>query len=231
MLDSFLAVFASFSQWGTAAGAASLAAFAASGHCALMCGPLACAGARTSSVPRWQLTLAWNGGRVFAYGLVGALLGALGDAAVVLISRKLAPVLPWLMAAGLLVAAFDLGRRLRLPPWLAQGAHAMLRRGAGFSPLISRFVAGAATPLLPCGVLWGGYLAALGTGSALGGALVMGAFALGALPAFALLQSQQARLARWPRLDKVLRRGVPLLGAALLVWRALQAGSEVPSCH
>lgn len=217
--------------WATAAGAAWLAAFSASGHCAVMCGPLACS-ERRPRWSRWKTTLAWHGGRVFGYTFVGALLGGLGSSVAALISHKVAHVLPWVMAAGLLVAAFDVGRRVRLPRALAQAAHALLRLGAGFSPTVARFLSGAATPFLPCGVLWGGYLAALGAGSVIGGGIVMAAFSLGAVPALGALQLQQAWLSRSPRVELVLRRGLPLLGAAVLVWRALHAaGPEGPSCH
>lgn len=218
--------------WATAAGAAWVAAFSASGHCAVMCGPLACAGGRIS-VARWKTTLAWHSGRVSGYTFVGGLLGTLGQGAAALISHKVAHVLPWVMAAGLLIAAFDLGRRVRLPKGLAQVAHGLLRVGAGFSPMKARFLAGAATPLLPCGVLWGGYVAALGAGSAWGGGVVMAAFSLGAVPALGLLQTQQAWLSRWPRVEVILRRGLPLVAAAVLVWRALHAGGPAAgvSCH
>lgn len=209
-----------------------VAGFSASGHCALMCGPLACAGVGSSAASRWRAALAWNAGRLFAYALVGALLGLAGQGLAFSLSASVARVLPFVMAAGLVVAAFDLGRRLRLPRGLAQVAHGLFRSGARFSPLTGRVIAGAATPFLPCGVLWGGYLAAVGAGSFLGGGLVMGSFALGGIPALAAVQTQWAWMSRWPRAERYLRRGVPLLAAAFLVWRAVNAAAgPSASCH
>ena len=61
----------------------------------------------------------------------------------------------------------------------------------------------------------------------------MGAFALGGLPALAVVQSQLPRLgASRPRLMPFLRRGVPVLAAAVVIWRALAVGPEgTPHCH
>lgn len=196
-----------------------------------MCGPLACAGLGSKRLSKWQAALAWNTGRLFAYTFVGALLGLVGQSLAHWLS-SVARVLPFVMAAGFVVAACDLGRLVRLPRSLAQVAHALVRRGAHFSPLYSRAIAGAATPFLPCGVLWGGYMAAVGAGSLALGAIVMGAFALGGVPALAAVQTQWDALARWPRLELWLRRGAPLLAAAFLVWRALNASAGPPSsCH
>jgi len=68
----------------------------------------------------------------------------------------------------------------------------LFRSGARFSPLTVRVIAGAATPFLHCGVLWGGYLAAVGADSFFGGELVMGSFALGGIPALAAVPTQWA---------------------------------------
>lgn len=164
--------------------------------------------------------------------MVGALLGLAGQGLAVGISASVTRVLPFVMAAGLVVAALNLGRRLKLPRGLAQAAHLLFRRRAKFSPVTGSVIAGAATPFLPCGVLWGGYLAAVGAGSFLGGGLVMGAFALGSMPALVAVQTQWGWVARWPRAERFFTRAVPLLAAAFLVWRALHASAgPSTSCH
>ena len=73
---------------------------------------------------------------------------------------------------------------------------------------------------------------ALAAGSAGGGAAVMGAFALGGLPALAAMQLQ---LRFWPRdgrVLKVLRPAVAVLAAGVLVYRAVYV-AEAPdhTCH
>jgi sulfite exporter TauE/SafE len=61
----------------------------------------------------------------------------------------------------------------------------------------------------------------------------MGAFALGATPALVTVQSGSSFLQRWPRAALVLRRGVPLLAAAVIVWRAvhLNTAQAATACH
>jgi sulfite exporter TauE/SafE len=92
---------------------------------------------------------------------------------------------------------------------------------------------GAATPFLPCGLLYGAFLMAAAAGGLLGGALVMLAFGAGAVPALTVAQTGLARLAAHPRAYALTRRAVPLGAAVVLVWRALAAGDGAmpPHCH
>jgi sulfite exporter TauE/SafE len=90
---------------------------------------------------------------------------------------------------------------------------------------------GALTPLLPCGLLYGVFAAALASGSFMGGALVLGAFALGGLPALLGAQLQTGLWRHRPRIATfLLQRALPLAAAALLVFRALGTPGK-PSCH
>ena len=81
-------------------------------------------------------------------------------------------------------------------------------------------------------MLYGVVAAAASSGHALGGALVLGAFSFGAIPALLAAQLQSALWSRRrsPALDLVLRRGVPLAAAAVLVVRTL-ASANAPRCH
>ncbi len=231
---------------GHALGAAAALAtgLASSAHCALMCGPLACAaapgrGAEERPVtlrrrpPRWGEPLAYHLARVGTYGATGAALGLLGDGARRTLTQA-APVLPWMMAGALVVTAVGVGKRLPLPGALKRLAGPVVRRAATFSPVARAAAIGAATPLLPCASLYGLLLAAVASASALGGAAVMAAFAIGATPALALVQAHGPFLgARHPRAAIWLRRAVPLLAAVVLAWRALRSGggSGPPACH
>jgi sulfite exporter TauE/SafE len=89
---------------------------------------------------------------------------------------------------------------------------------------------GALTPFLPCGLLYGMFLAAIATGTPLGGALVMLAFSLGAVPALAAVQFGTSRVGQRPRVALVARRVVPLVAAGVLIVRALTARSAPPQC-
>jgi sulfite exporter TauE/SafE len=223
------------STTASAAVAALAVGLTGSAHCALMCGPLACAaGALGSAGSRWQASVAWHGGRLLSYFLAGALLGTLGDGLTRHpASSALRAVLPWILAAGLVASALELGRHAPAVPGLQRIARGIGRRAARLTPARRAAALGAVTPLLPCGLLYGLFLAAAATGSGAGGSLLMGAFALGATPALVTVQSGSSFLQRWPRAALVLRRGVPLLAAAVIVWRAvhLNTAQAATACH
>lgn len=197
-------------------------------HCLVMCGPLACASLPAGG-SRWRASLAYQGARLVAYGAVGAALGALGRGATRALSVSTQPSLPWLMAAALVVSALGLGKRLPPIPGLSRLSGALARRSARFSPPFRAAAIGALTPLLPCGLLYGTFAVALAAGGVGGGALVLGAFAVGGLPA--LLAAQAGLWRQRPRrVELLLQRGVPLLAAAVLVYRALEVGAG-RACH
>jgi sulfite exporter TauE/SafE len=224
----------SFLPAGTLAAAGAFAVgLGGSGHCALMCGPLACAGLGADPRHRARAAWCWQSGRAAAYAGVGAALGGAGHAAAWLLAGPIARALPWLMAAGLAVSALELGRRVPPLPGLGRIPRALARAGQRLSPGTRAALRGAATPFLPCGLLYGALLAALATGRATVGALVMIAFAAGAVPALAFVQINVARLQSHPRVLRVARRAIPLLAAAVLVWRALGStgGAAAPHCH
>ncbi|MFT3710335.1 MAG: sulfite exporter TauE/SafE family protein [Archangium sp.] len=194
-------------------------------HCALMCGPLACASMGqhrgASAVIGWQL------GRLFSYVLLGAAFGALGRGVSSVFLESVTPVLPWVMAIGLVIASLDVGKRLRALPFARRGASTIVAKAnQQQSPLARSFLFGVATPLLPCGLLYGLFLAAMASGGALEGAVLLGAFALGAMPALLGAQLGLAKL----NLPPWVRRVVPLAAAAVLIVRALLARGEVAHC-
>jgi sulfite exporter TauE/SafE len=196
-------------------------------HCAVMCGPLACAGAGRSR----SAALGWQLGRLASYSLLGTLLGATGSVALQTFAQGARPVLPWLMAAGLIATALELGRLLRPLPGVRHVSSWLARAGARLAPPLRAGALGAATPFLPCGLVYGISLSALAAGSALGGLAVMGAFALGATPA---LVGAQLQVGLWPRnsrMASLLRRAVPVAAALVLVWRALSTSGADHSCH
>jgi len=168
-----------------------------------------------------------------SHALVGGLLGALGQGVAATLTLRVEPVLPWLMAAGLVASAFEVGRHLPALPWLARASRGLARAAVGLDPTTRAGLFGAATPLLPCGLLYGMFLAAVATGSGPAGAGMMLLFALGGVPALAGTQASAGLGERFPTASRFLRRAVPLAAAAVLVWRALAAGPgvEPPQCH
>jgi sulfite exporter TauE/SafE len=202
-------------------------------HCLLMCGPLACAGLPAVPGPeRRRAVLAYQGARVAAYTLMGGALGALGGGVTQVLAVSTRPYLPWLMAAALVASALEVGKRLRPLPGLAHVAKSIARWGANFSWTGRAGAMGAVTPLLPCGLLYGVFAAALASGSFAGGALLLGAFALGGLPALLGAQLQAGLWKHRPKaVSFLLQRAVPLLAAAVLIYRAVGTTSGQPGCH
>jgi len=223
------------SDWSViaaAAGASFLTGLGGSGHCALMCGPLACVSVDSDPRARRRAAVAWQAARAGAYGGVGAVLGALGHAGLALTRGPVARALPWVMVAGLVLSALEVGRRLPPVPGLARIPRALARVGARQSPVVRAALRGAATPFLPCGLLYGAFVVAVGTATAAAGAIVMMAFALGALPALALVQFGAPRLVNRGAARPFVRRAIPLLAAALVTWRAVGThGAGPPHCH
>jgi sulfite exporter TauE/SafE len=177
------------------------------GHCITMCGPISAGGGafagvaarstsgnRAARVAWWQL--AYQGGRVLIYTAIGGALGALGSLAAV--RGALAPLqqLVWLVAGeamifmGLAIAGVPLlarfGRSVEegyakaTKGWFLRACRALATSGPK-----AAFPLGMLMGLMPCGFLMSIELYAVGTGSALSGALTMLAFGLGTVPALA----------------------------------------------
>jgi sulfite exporter TauE/SafE len=161
-------------------------------HCLGMCGSIV--GVFTSQVPkdtaRWPFHLAYSSGRIASYALAGALVGAIGQAG--LLMRDAAPVQHLLFALSSLMLVV-------LGTYLAGiwGAVRQLERlGGGLWKLLQPWTTrllpvntvpralglGALWGWLPCGLVYSVLLAALASGSAPQGALIMLAFGLGTLP-------------------------------------------------
>ena len=161
-------------------------------HCAGMCGGIV--GALTVNMPhgrpQWPLHLAYNFGRISSYALAGALLGAVGQAGLLLNDALPVQLALYVLANLMLIA---LGLYLIGVP---QGLTFLERGGqkvwARIQPLTRRFLPATtvarAYPLglvwgfLPCGMVYSVLSMTLLTGSALRGAGLMLAFGLGTLP-------------------------------------------------
>jgi sulfite exporter TauE/SafE len=169
-------------------------------HCAGMCGPFVLAqtagGAVSDSGTRlteWgrlrgAALIPYHLGRMTTYGVLGAVAAALAGRVQSL------PTFRWL-AGGLLILAAILFvvQAWSVTPWrgvsAAGGSRSWLRpltaalQRAMLSPTIAhRYGLGLALGFLPCGMLYGAVAAAASTGSAVGGAAAMAAFAVGTVP-------------------------------------------------
>jgi len=190
------------------------ASFLGSAHCAGMCGCFALlaardGGARSGPGAIARQVAAYHGARGAAYGILGAIAGGLGAAL-----DLGGGLVGWQRAAAVLAGASLVaiggvsllrlfGMRVRVPR-IGTGGGARWRR---FATAGHRFAArfrgarraawiGGLSALLPCGWLYAFLVTAAGTGSILGGALVMLAFFLGSVPVLALIGCGGASLGR-----------------------------------
>jgi sulfite exporter TauE/SafE len=211
-------------------------------HCAQMCGPLVLAYSLPLERSGGNLArahLAYNGGRLATYSVLGALAGMAGGGMVSLgrlagIERTAALVagLAMIVAAILLFwrpsqNLVQIGGTSRALP--VRLVAKLLRSGTAGSKLLL----GASMGFLPCGLIYAALLKAVESGSAVSGALTM--FAFGAGTAGALLGIgffSTAITARLGRHANTLAALSVLFVGGFLLWR----GFHVPpvaggSCH
>lgn len=177
------------------------------GHCVGMCGGIV--GAVTMTLPgqrpKMPFLLAYNGGRIASYAFAGALAGLIGAS-----SFFLEHVLPMeKLLYGL--ASFML---IVLGLYLAgiwHGVLALERAGSRFwqrlQPLSKRFLPakthaqafalGLVWGWLPCGLVYSVLVAALATGDAVHGGLLMLAFGCGTLPTLLAMGLAAVRIKQW----------------------------------
>lgn len=205
-------------------------------HCVGMCGPLIFAfPGRTG---RLGSQVWYHLGRVATYVAVGAILGGLGALLGQLTGvdtmSDVATLQIWLrFFAAALLAALGLIRLewLREPRWFDRlnperipGFKRALAGASDSRDQASFFALGLLMGFLPCGLSYGAFAQALGSNSALDGALLVLAFAVGTVPGLLLLGTGlSAFVRRYRRPSDVLAGLLMLFMAAMLVRKALIA--------
>ena len=133
-------------------------------------------------VEKLRPLLSFNLGRLLSYFLFGGLVGLLGES--IALSTKMTGLLNIAIALLMIGLALSLlhllpnAFRLRLPKRLSRAIVNLSDSRHPLAPLLL----GALTFFLPCGFTQSLQLAALASGSALRGAMIMGVFAVGTLP-------------------------------------------------
>ena len=222
-------------------------------HCAGMCGPLVAsyAGMPGADVAWRRRAIAhgtYSAGRLAAYAAAGAMAGAFGSAidragawagvsrAAAIVSGALIAL--WGLHALLAARGFPVPR-LSAPGFWRRALGLVLRAASPNPPWLRAAILGLGSALLPCGWLYAFVATAGGSGSALGGALVMTVFWTGTLPVMLAL-GEGVRTLSGP-----LRRHVPaacavvvmLLGLMTILGRAplgpprTAPGAATPVCH
>lgn len=203
-----------------------LLGFVGSAHCAGMCGPLAMALPGTADA-RGQFVLgrlAYNGGRILTYVLLGALFGVIGQIfALAGLGRWVSLILGTVILLSLLFTSRFAGGIPALPVvhWLKSALAAVLRRHT----LPSLFTLGLLNGLLPCGLVYFACAGATATSSLLSGMGYMLAFGLGTLPMMLGISLAGARVQFGLRLK--LQRLIPVslaIVGVLLLLRGMALG-------
>ncbi len=217
-------------------------------HCVAMCGSIA--GAVSPPLeqagPALRLTLAGQAGRILTYGTWGALAATFGSAlahVVPLDALRLAVrVVAFFMLVGVglhltgISSAIRLVERLGAPLNRAVGPFA--RRLFPVKTAVDALVVGLVWGLLPCGLLYGAVVLAMGAPSAPLGAATVMAFGVGTLPAL-LGSTLLAGVLRRRLTSPWLRRGAGvavlffgLVHGSLALEEARALGSGTPAnCH
>jgi sulfite exporter TauE/SafE len=209
----------------TLAGAALTLGLGGSAHCLAMCSGIAAAATPTAAPLRDRIrgSLLLNGGRLLTYVVMGAVVGTIVAAtgtfdrpggvwwpARLVIALLIVAVALRLLAARDVLGLERLGQQVwrRVRP-LTRGA---ARLPAGLRPL----ALGAVWGFLPCGLVYSALALAAASGSAAGGAMVMGVFGLTTLPAMEAMALGGSTLIGWLRRRSAQRAaGIVLLAAGL----------------
>jgi len=213
--------------------------FLGTGHCIGMCGPLVVA--LPGQTGRFGAHLAYHGGRLTTYCIVGAVMGAAGSGLVRLASAAGSDPMVWVirvqvglsLVAGLFLLYFGLARLgfIAEPNWLAVAAPG---RMPGWRRLITKagelrsnadlFLMGILLGGLPCGLSYAAFAKALTAATAEHGALAALIFGLGTLPGLLAVGAGAAVfLNRYRRTADVLA-GLIMLGmAALMLIKVVEA--------
>lgn len=182
-------------------------------HCLGMCGSIV--GILTAHLPkdgaRWPFHLAYNSGRIASYTLAGLLVGAIGQAGLLL--RDAVPVQHllfalsslMLIALGLYLAGiWSMVRRIeQAGSMLWQRIQPLTRSLFPITSPARALLLGALWGWLPCGLVYSVLVTALASGHAQSGAMIMLAFGLGTLPNLLGIGLFWERCRHWVRSPRV----------------------------
>jgi sulfite exporter TauE/SafE len=216
-------------------------------HCAGMCGGFVSfyAAADPSTGFRRGLShVAYNGGRLVTYVILGAVFGSLGQAAdlagsmagVGRIAFVGAAVLMILWGVWALLLALNVRvPKLPVPAFVLRGSERMFQGLRNKPPLIRAGLLGLSSTFLPCGWLYAYAVMAAGTGTPLKGMAVMAVFWAGTVPILAGIGTGVQVLAGGfrKRLPVVTAIALILVGVVVLAGGVdrLDADTGAEQCH
>ena len=191
--------------------------FLGSPHCAGMCGGII--GVLHTSIdcntqnkmPQVGYGLAFNGGRLLSYSVVGMIAATLGSSLIALIGVERSHLVmqmtagTFMLLLGLSIASWWSGLS-RIESIGYQFWRRLQPLTSRLIPIRSKFQAlllGALWGWLPCGLIYSALLLVMASGNALQGGLTMFAFGLGTLPMMALLGLSAGKINQWRANPKV----------------------------
>lgn len=192
-------------------------------HCVGMCGPIACglSSLTQSDSTRLLGSVLYHGGRILSYGVIGAVCGAVGRLPLQWFFKSPAVVLPWVLVVVLLMIGLGVDKLIPQPAIVARLTTRLRFRAMRMSPPVAAGSMGLLSPLLPCAPLYAVFIATLTASSAIRGAELLVAFALGTVPllwvaqwSFSLLG---ARLG--PQVIRRVQRSLAVVAALVMAWR------------
>lgn len=177
-------------------------------HCVGMCGAIV--GVMSVTMPgdkavhSMPLMLGYNAGRIFSYTIAGAIFGGFGQMSIPLLQiQSMQSVLAVIAGTMLLLMGFYLGGWSQVLRHVEKVGALLWARIEPFGRRLlpvrtarQSFLLGTLWGWLPCGLVYSMLIWALGSGSAINGAMLLFAFGLGTLPnllATGLLANQFSR--------------------------------------
>ncbi len=223
-------------------------------HCIGMCGAIILAYSANSVERNGQnvkasgfiLHAAYNGGRIFSYALVGAVVGLVGVALASI--RQIGEVISIVGGGVMIIAGIAMADVVKFPTAIKLGgaSNAMMKLHGSLlreRTVRSKLLLGFLTPLLPCGILYPMIAKAAVAGSVLKGATTMLVFGLGMAPSLMLLGSVSSFFsARMRKGSEILAAiTIILMGVILILrgfhipylnWMSAMSGEEkCPGCE
>lgn len=158
-------------------------------HCVAMCGGINLSqcvlykvdNENSSKFSRYKPSLLYNSGRVVSYTIIGGIVGAIGSS--ITFSGAAKGIVAIISGVFMVIMGLNM---LNIFPWLRKLNPRMPRifgeKIHGSKGKLGPFYVGLLNGLMPCGPLQAMQIYALGTGSALSGALSMFMFSIGTVP-------------------------------------------------
>jgi sulfite exporter TauE/SafE len=199
-------------------------------HCAGMCGGIVASLCVSARGPVLGRQLAFNAGRIGAYAVAGAMVGAAGILVEAITAQTVLFVVANLLMVllGLYVASWG-GIVLRIESagrGLWRRIEPFARRLLPIDRTSKALAAGLLWGWVPCGLVYSMLALALASGSAASGALVMAAFGLGTLPTLLTAGLAAQHLATFRR-----HRWIRYPAALAIIAMGLAGLARVPGLH